>query len=79
MEEGAFIEQEPVDDWVDQDLLTKQDARNRLIDEIGRARAVLEQLHSKGTDAEPDIMLLTRRVNAMESILAEYDAYLQEK
>lgn len=79
MKEGAFVEQEPVDDWADQDLLTKQDARDRLIDEIGRARAVLEQLHLKGSDAEPEIMLLTSRLNAMESILGEYDAYLEEK
>ncbi|MCW2521489.1 MAG: hypothetical protein JWR46_4108, partial [Mycobacterium sp.] len=36
------ITQLPVDDWTDQDLLTKDEAHGRLVEEIGRAQARLD-------------------------------------
>ncbi|BCQ07351.1 hypothetical protein BMW24_017605 [Mycobacterium heckeshornense] len=69
-------EQLPVDDWADQDLLTKAEARKRLIEEIGRTRARLDRLRTETPDAEAEITLLSRRVHAMESIRGEYDGYL---
>ena len=44
------IEQLPVSDWTDQDLLTKDEARGRLVDEIGRCRARLDQLKANNAD-----------------------------
>jgi chromosome segregation ATPase len=75
---GQFCndEQLPVDDWTDQDLLTKQEARERLDAEIGRTQAQLEELRTEKPDAEPEIALLARRLQAMKSIRGEYDAYL---
>jgi hypothetical protein len=70
------IEQLPVADWADQDLLTKDEARKRLIEEIGRTRARLDRLRTDTPDAQAEITLLSRRVHAMESIRGEYDAYL---
>jgi len=78
---GAFvdeIEQLPVDDWTDQDLLTKDEARERLVSEIGRTKARLDQLQSDNSD-EAEIALLSRRLNAMESVRDEYGAYLNGK
>lgn len=63
-----------VDDWADQDLLTKDEARQRLAAEIGRTQHRLATLKHPDDDAE--IALLSRRVAAMESIRSEYDAYL---
>ncbi|ABK69120.1 hypothetical protein [Mycobacterium avium] len=68
---GERIEQLPVSDWTDQDLLTKDEARERLVDEIGRTRTRLDELIAKNTD-DPEIDLLARRLNAMESIRDEY-------
>jgi hypothetical protein len=68
------IEQLPVSDWTDQDLLTKDEARERLIDEIGRTRARLDELTASSTD-DPEIRLLQRRLNAMESVRDEYTDY----
>jgi hypothetical protein len=65
------IEQLPVSDWTDQDLLTKDEARERLVDEIGRTRARLEELTATNAD-DPEIRLLERRLNAMESVRDEY-------
>jgi hypothetical protein len=65
------IEQLPVSDWTDQDLLTKDEARGRLIDEIGRTRARLDELTATNAD-DPEIALLERRLNAMESVRDEY-------
>ncbi|WP_253842767.1 hypothetical protein [Mycobacterium colombiense] len=76
MSDPIPIEQLPVDDWADQDLLTKQDARVRLIAEINRTRSRLEQLAATGSDAKAEVALLERRLDAMESICGEYDAYL---
>jgi hypothetical protein len=72
------IEQLPVSDWTDQDLLTKDEARGRLVDEIGRCRARLEELKANNAD-ESELALLARRLNAMESIASEYDEYLDGK
>ncbi len=65
------IEQLPVSDWTDQDLLTKDEARERLVDEIGRTRARLDELTATNAD-DPEIRLLERRLNAMESVRDEY-------
>jgi chorismate mutase len=72
------IEQLPVSDWTDQDLLTKNEARGRLVDEIGRCRARLDELKANNAD-ESELALLARRLNAMESIAGEYDEYLDGK
>ena len=72
------IEQLPVSDWTDQDLLTKDEARGRLVDEIGRCRARLYELKANNAD-ESELALLARRLNAMESIAGEYDEYLDGK
>ena len=72
------IEQLPVSDWTDQDLLTKDEARARLVDEIGRTRARLDELTATNAD-DPEITLLARRLNAMESVRDEYTDYLDGK
>jgi hypothetical protein len=72
------IEQLPVSDWTDQDLLTKDEARGRLVDEIGRCRARLDELKANNAD-ESEVALLARRLAAMESIAGEYDEYLDGK
>jgi hypothetical protein len=72
------IEQLPVDDWADQDLLTKDQARDRLVAEIGRTRARMDELRATSAD-EAEITALARRLNAMESIRTEYDDYLDGK
>jgi hypothetical protein len=65
-----------VDDWADQDLLTKDEARDRLVNEIVRTRTRLATM--KQPDDQAEIMLLERRLAAMESIRGEYDAYLED-
>ncbi|MGO9104243.1 MAG: hypothetical protein ACLP9Y_34340 [Mycobacterium sp.] len=72
------IEQLPVDDWADQDLLTKDQARSRLVAEIGRTQARLDGLKATNADAA-EITALARRLDAMESIRSEYDDYLDGK
>jgi hypothetical protein len=79
LDEVEKVEQLPVDDWTDQDLLTKDEARERLVSEIGRTRARLDRLQTENPDAEAEITLLTRRLDAMESVRDEYDAYLDGK
>jgi chorismate mutase len=79
MDDPETIEQLPVSDWTDQDLLTKDEARQRLVSEIGRAKARLDQLQSDNPDHESEIALLSKRLNAMESIRGEYDTYLGTK
>lgn len=70
------VEQLPLSDWTDQDLLTKDEARERLVDEIGRTRDRLNQLDAGNPGDGAEISLLTRRLHAMESIRDEYNAYL---
>ena len=72
------IEQLPVSDWTDQDLLTKDEAMVRLVGEICRCRGRLEELRANNAD-ESEIVLLASRLNAMESIAGEYGQYLNEK
>jgi hypothetical protein len=70
------IVQLPQSDWTDQDLLTKGDARERLVEEIARTRSRLAQIHTDTGDPariDAEITLLTRRLNAMESVRDEYD------
>jgi hypothetical protein len=75
-----MTEQLPVSDWTDQDLLTKDEARGRLVAEIERCRARLEELKLQANEAdESELALLARRLNAMESIAGEYDEYLDGK
>src|SRR5690625_2344047 len=77
-DEVDHIEQLPVSDWEDQDLLTKNEARQRLFDEIGRCRAQLDELKNANAD-DAEVSLLARRLNAMESVHREYDNYLDGK
>jgi hypothetical protein len=72
------IEQLPVSDWTDQDLLTKDEACERLVDEIGRTRARLDELTTANAD-DPEVRLLERRLNAMESVRDEYADYRDGK
>jgi hypothetical protein len=58
--------------------LTKDEARARLVDEIGRTRARLDELAATNAD-EREIALLQRRLNAMESVRDEYTDYLDGK
>ncbi|WP_237394130.1 hypothetical protein [Mycobacterium paraintracellulare] len=63
-------------DWTDQDLLTKDEARERLVEEIARTRSRLEQIRTDTGDPariDAETTLLTRRLNAMESIRDQYD------
>jgi hypothetical protein len=74
-ESSAPIVQLAQSDWTDQDLLTKQEARERLVVEIARTRSRLEELRNEGRDAgriDAEVTLLTRRLNAMESVRDEY-------
>ncbi|ORB22916.1 hypothetical protein BST34_06020 [Mycolicibacterium monacense DSM 44395] len=76
------IEQLPQSDWTDQDLLTKDEARERLVEEIGRTQARLDEVKARtGDPAEFDaeITMLARRLNAMESVRDEYNDYLDGK
>ena len=75
-EAHSFV-QVPQSDWTDQDLLTKGEARERLIEEISRTRSRLAQIHTGTGDPahiDAETALLTRRLNAMESIRDEYDS-----
>jgi hypothetical protein len=77
-----MTEQLPLSDWTDQDLLTKDEARGRLVGAIERCRARLEELKANAQANEADeseLALLARRLHAMESIAREYDEYLDGK
>jgi hypothetical protein len=65
------MERLEVDDWADQDLLTKDEARERLTAEIVRTKSRLATLNHPDDDAET--ALLERRLVAMESVCSEYD------
>jgi hypothetical protein len=66
------ITQLPVDDWTDQDLLTKDEAHGRLVEEIGRVQARLDELSDDRPDDQAEITLLSKRLNAMQSVRDEY-------
>jgi hypothetical protein len=73
------LEQLPRSDWTDQDLLTKHEARDRLVEEIGRTRARLEEVRASTGDPDridAEVTMLARRLNAMESVRDEYNDYL---
>jgi hypothetical protein len=75
-------EQLPQSDWTDQDLLTKDEAHERLIEEIGRTQARLAEVQAGGGDpthVDAEVTLLERRLNAMESVRDEYNNYLAGK
>ena len=70
------IVQLPQSDWTDQDLLTKVEARERLVEEIADTRSRLVQLRTRTDDPahiDAETTLLTRRLKAMESIHDECD------
>ena len=76
------IEQLPQSDWTDQDLLTKDEARERLVEEVGRTRARLEEVQADTGDPaqhDAEVTLLARRLNVMESVRDEYNDYLDGK
>lgn len=66
----------PLNDWADQDLLTKDEARERLVHEIARAQAELDDVKSHPTPDTTAVTLLERRLSAMRSICGEYASYL---
>lgn len=70
------IEQLPRSDWTDQDLLTKDEARERLVDEIARTQIRLDEVSATAHPDDPEVIMLERRLNAMRSVCAEYDGYL---
>lgn len=73
------VEQLPRSDWTDQDLLTKDEARERHVEEIERTHARLDEVKASSGDPaqiDAEITLLARRLNAMESVRAEYNYYL---
>jgi hypothetical protein len=57
------------DDWTDQDLLTRDEARERLADEIESESAVLAAL---GTDpqVQAEVRLRQRRLSALKTALS---------
>ncbi|MDV7352751.1 hypothetical protein R4282_06950 [Rhodococcus oxybenzonivorans] len=58
-------------DWTDQDLLTKDEAGERLDDEMVVTRARLGELESQekaGADVAASLELVRRRLAAMESL-----------
>jgi hypothetical protein len=76
------IEQLPQSDWTDQDLLTKDEARERLVGEIARTKARLAEVRAGTGDPahiDAEIALLARRLNTMESVRDEYNDYLDGK
>ena len=58
-------------DWTDQDLLTRDEAGERLDDEIAVARKRLSELETKDagdTDVAASLAVVRRRLAAMESL-----------
>lgn len=62
------VEQFPQDDWHDQDLLTRDEAAERLEEEIATTEAILANIKPEdGEHAE-----LAKRLETMRSILRDY-------
>lgn len=60
------IEQFPQDDWHDQDLLTKNEAAERLAEEIEITRRQLAELDAN--DPNGEYAALAKRLGTMEAI-----------
>ena len=69
------IDQLPRSDWTDQDLLTKHEARERLVHEIERTQRQFDSVVRSAQPDDAEVTLLERRLNAMRSVCAEYDGY----
>lgn len=67
----------PRSDWTNQDLLTKDEARERLIHEIERTQTRLDTARTAVLPDDAEVALLERRLNSMRSVRGEYDAYLK--
>jgi hypothetical protein len=67
------IEQLPMDDWTDQDLLTRDEAGVRLEDEIKVVTGELARLREAGPGPaeEAEIQLLDRRLAAMKAVRSD--------
>jgi hypothetical protein len=59
----------PADDWTDQDLLTKDEARERLVREIEVESAVLAAL-VRDSGAREELQLRERRLSALKVALS---------
>lgn len=59
----------PADDWTDQDLLTKDEARERLAREIGAESAALAAL-GPDSGARDEFRLRERRLSALKVALS---------
>lgn len=77
MTEDRADVQLPRSDWTDQDLLTKDEARERLVHEIERTQDRLATALSGPRPDDAEVRVLERRLNAMRSVCAEYDSYLK--
>jgi hypothetical protein len=69
------VVQLPQSDWTDQDLLTRDEARQRLVEEIGRTRSRLDHLQTDTDNFDrtsAETALLTRRLKAKESVYDDY-------
>ncbi|MFJ8816432.1 hypothetical protein [Amycolatopsis thermoflava] len=68
----APIDRIPADDWTDQDLLTKDEAGERLDDEITAVTGELDRLRAAGIGPleQDEVELLTRRLEAMKTARA---------
>ena len=54
-------------DWIDQDLLTREESRDRLDEEIEIERSKLKELES-GPSSQDSLDLTKRRLIAMENL-----------
>jgi len=70
----ASIDQIPADDWTDQDLLTKDEAGERLDEEITAVTGELDRLRAAGIGPleQDEVELLTRRLDAMKTARASF-------
>ena len=70
----APIDRIPADDWTDQDLLTKDEAGERLDDEIVTVTGELDRLRAAGIGPleQDEVELLTRRLEAMKAARASF-------
>ena len=67
------IKRIPTDDWTDQDLLTKDEARERLEAEIESESAALAALGA-GPQVRAELQLRERRLSALKIALSHLQA-----